>query len=49
MHRLGAAADDYWKEAFDLNEQLVRNKPATFFMRVSGDAMTGRASSMAMW
>ena len=25
----------------DLNEQLVRDKPATFFMRVSGDAMTG--------
>jgi len=28
-------------EGFDLNEQLVRNKPATFFMRVNSDAMTG--------
>ena len=28
-------------EGFDLNKQLIRNKPATFFMRVSGDAMTG--------
>ena len=28
-------------ELEQLNEQLVRNKPATFFMRVSGDAMTG--------
>ncbi|HZH36426.1 MAG TPA: S24 family peptidase, partial [Flavisolibacter sp.] len=25
----------------DLNEQLVRNKPATFFMRVNSDAMVG--------
>jgi DNA polymerase V len=37
----GAAADDYMERGVDLNEQLVRNKPATFFMRVSGDAMTG--------
>ena len=37
----GAAADDYMERGIDLNEQLVRNKPATFFMRVSGDAMTG--------
>ena len=37
----GAAADDYMERDIDLNEQLVRNKPATFFMRVSGDAMTG--------
>jgi DNA polymerase V len=35
----GAAADDYMERGIDLNEQLVRNKPATFFMRVSGDAM----------
>jgi|SRR5580692_4475752 DNA polymerase V len=28
-------------ELEQLNEHLVRNKPATFFMRVSGDAMTG--------
>ena len=37
----GAAADDYMERGVDLNEQLVRNKVATFFMRVSGDAMTG--------
>jgi DNA polymerase V len=37
----GAAADDYMERGVDLNEQLVRNKPATFFMRVTGDAMTG--------
>ena len=37
----GAAADDYAEKDIDLNEQLIRNKPATFFMRVSGDAMMG--------
>jgi DNA polymerase V len=37
----GAAADDYMERGIDLNEQLIRNKPATFFMRVCGDAMTG--------
>ena len=37
----GAATDDYAERGIDLNEQLVRNKPATFFMRVNGDAMTG--------
>lgn len=37
----GAAADDYMERGVDLNEQLIRNKPATFFMRVTGDAMTG--------
>lgn len=37
----GAAADDYMERGIDLNEQLIRNKPATFFMQVSGDAMTG--------
>jgi DNA polymerase V len=37
----GAATDDYAERGIDLNEQLVRNKPATFFMRVQGDAMTG--------
>ncbi|HTQ27699.1 MAG TPA: translesion error-prone DNA polymerase V autoproteolytic subunit [Puia sp.] len=36
-----AAADDYMERGVDLNEQLVRNKPATFFLRVRGDAMTG--------
>jgi DNA polymerase V len=37
----GAATDDYAERGIDLNEQLVRNKPATFFMRVNGDAMIG--------
>ena len=37
----GAAADDYAERGIDLNEQLIRNKPATFFMRVSGDSMQG--------
>lgn len=37
----GAAADDYAERGIDLNEQLIRNKPATFFMRMSGDAMIG--------
>ena len=35
----GAAADDYMDRGIDLNEQLVKNKPATFFMRVSGNSM----------
>ena len=37
----GAAADDYAERGIDLNEQLINNKPATFFMRVRGDAMIG--------
>ena len=35
----GAAADDYMERGIDLNEQLIRNKPATFFMRVTGSSM----------
>jgi DNA polymerase V len=35
----GAATDDYMDRGIDLNEQLVRNKPATFFMKVSGNSM----------
>lgn len=35
----GAAADDYMERGIDLNEELIRNKPATFFMRVSGNSM----------
>lgn len=35
-----AAADDYAERGIDLNEQLIRNKPATFFMRISSDAMS---------
>lgn len=37
----GAAADDYMERGIDLNEQLIHNKPATFFMRMRGDSMTG--------
>jgi len=37
----GAASDDYAERGIDLNEQLIRNKPATFFMRVCGEAMIG--------
>jgi DNA polymerase V len=37
--RFGAAADDYMERGIDLNEQLIHNKPATFFMRVRGNAM----------
>lgn len=34
-------ADDYVEEALDLNRLLVHNAPATFFLRVKGDSMTG--------
>jgi DNA polymerase V len=37
----GAAADDYAERGIDLNEQLIGNKTATFFMRVNSDAMIG--------
>lgn len=35
----GSAADDYMDRGLDLNEQLIRNKPATFFMKVAGNSM----------
>lgn len=35
----GAAADDYMEKGIDLNEQLIRNKPSTYFFRMKGDAM----------
>lgn len=34
-------ADDYVEKSLDLNEYLVRNSAATFFVRVSGDSMIG--------
>lgn len=37
----GAAADDFMERGIDLNEQLIRNKPATFFFRMNSDAMVG--------
>jgi DNA polymerase V len=36
-----AAADDYAEKGIDLNEQLIKNKPATFFMKMNGEAMLG--------
>ena len=36
-----AAADDYMERGIDLNEQLIKNKPATYFMRVNGNSMIG--------
>lgn len=35
----GAAADDFMERGIDLNEELIRNKPATYFFRMRGDAM----------
>ena len=35
----GAATDDHAERGIDLNEQLIKNKPATFFFRMKGDAM----------
>ena len=32
-------ADDYIERTLDLNELLVTNPPATFFVRVAGDSM----------
>jgi DNA polymerase V len=32
-------ADDYIEDRLDLNELLINNKPATFFLRVKGDSM----------
>jgi DNA polymerase V len=34
-------ADDYVEKKLDLNDHLVRNRQATFFLRVSGDSMIG--------
>lgn len=35
----GAAADDYMERGIDLNAELIRNKPSTYFFRMKGDAM----------
>ena len=37
----GDASDNYMERGIDLNEQLIKNKPATYFMRVSGNSMKG--------
>jgi len=33
--------ENYAERGIDLNEELISNKPATFFFRMKGDAMTG--------
>lgn len=44
-HRISAGfpspASDYVEDGLDLNDYLVRNKPATFMFTVKGDSMTG--------
>lgn len=44
-HRISAGfpspAADYIEVGLDLNDYLVRNKPATFLFTVKGDSMTG--------
>lgn len=34
-------ADDYMENTLDLNEHLIRNKAASFYIRVAGDSMNG--------
>jgi len=34
-------ADDYLDRKLDLNEHLIKNPAATFFVRVAGNSMTG--------
>ena len=34
-------SSDYLEGKLDLNEHIIKNPPATFFVRVSGDSMTG--------
>ena len=47
VHPLSAGfpspATDYTDEGLDLNDYLVRNKPATFMFTVRGDSMIGAA------
>lgn len=38
-------ADDYVESQIDLNEWLVRNRLATFIVRVEGDSMSGEIHS----
>lgn len=38
-------AQDYFDGDVDLNEHLIRNRPATFVVRVCGDSMTGAGIS----
>jgi len=36
-----SAADDYLENNLDLNNYLIKNPPASFFVRVKGDSMIG--------
>jgi DNA polymerase V len=36
---IASAEDHFMATGIDLNEQLIRNKPATFFMRVNSNVM----------
>jgi DNA polymerase V len=36
-----APSSDYLEGKLDLNEHIIKNPPATFFVRVSGDSMIG--------
>lgn len=36
-----APSNDYLEGKLDLNEYIIKNPPATFFVRVSGDSMIG--------
>lgn len=38
-------ADDYLDRQLDLNEHLIKNPAATFFVRVAGDSMIGAGIS----
>ena len=38
-------ADDYIENALDLNEHLIKHPAATFFVRVTGESMTGAGIS----
>lgn len=40
----GAAADDYAERGIYLSEQLTRNKPATFFLRVNSNTLVPQQS-----
>jgi len=39
--RFPSPADDYIEGKLDLNRHLIKHPAATFFVRVSGDSMTG--------
>ena len=42
-------ADDYVEKKLDLNEHLIANRQATFFLRVSGDSMVGAGIHDRTW